>query len=338
MFWLALAVTLTIGFSFICSIWEAALYSISPGRVENLKRSFTSRGRKLAQLRENMDRPVSAILTLNTIAHTAGATLAGSLAQIYLGNEYLTIFSAAFVFAILVFSEIIPKTFGYAYANLLAPLFAWPIQILIWILYPVVLMSEWITKLVKPKKKGERYPTEEDILSVAHLGVRSGGILPEELKWLSSVLRLNNVKAEDIMTSWSNIEHLDSDLLVAELKDKTEYLVHARIPLTKKDNKDDIVGIIRRHEVISAICEGEENLKLSNLAIPIKSINSSTPGHRILKDMIQLEQQIFLVVDESNYTLGIVTIEDVVETMLGEDLEDGTTVHPKVWNPSVSVT
>jgi len=327
MFWLAVTVILTIGISFTCSLWEAALYSVPPGRVESLRRQGTSRGRELAALRENMDRPVSAILTLNTIAHTVGATVAGSLVQEYYGGENLMVFSITFVLAILIFSEIIPKTLGYAHSHRLAPAFAWPIKCLIWILYPAVILSQWITRMLKPKRV-EAFPTEADVLSVAHLGVRSGGILPEELKWLNNVLRLNNVEARDIMTPVSKMEHLDADLKLSEVQEEVGRWAHARIPLTKNGDTNNVVGIVRRHEVISAICEGNKEMKLSELKRPVQVVPPQMRAHRLLKEMIRRRQQLF-VISENGKTIGIVTLEDVIEEMLGEEIMNEPAVPTK---------
>jgi len=328
MTWLAIVVLVTIAFSFTCSIWEAALYSVPPGRVESLRQAGSSRGVRLSMLREKMDRPVSAILTLNTIAHTAGATIAGGLVQVYLGGEYLTSFSIAFVFVILVFSEIIPKTLGYSHAASLAPIFAWPIQVLVWCLYPAVVMSEWIAKILRPSEK-EPFPTEEDILSVAHLGLRSGEILPEELKWVKNVLYLNNVEAKNIMTPKTEIQFLDPDMSLEDLKDEVPKWEHSRIPLARNGDLDDITGIILRHEAISALCEDRMELKLSDLARPTHTVRAEARCHLLLKEMIRRRQHLFIVTDEKMDTIGIVTLEDVIEEMLGEEIEDETEAMPE---------
>ena len=319
MVWIALVVFLTIGFSFLCSIWEAALYSVPPGRVERLRQSGSARGKRLAALRHEMDRPVSAILTLNTIAHTAGATVAGSLVQVYYGSQVLSVFSGAFVFVILVFSEIIPKTLGVSYANRLAPLFALQIQVLIWILYPAVVMSEWITDLFKPKTK-DPFPTEEDILSVASLGVRSGGILPEERKWLENVLRLNNVQAKDIMVPRELIVHLAADDQLRTVKEESKNWDHGRLPLFRGGDLDKPAGMVLRREVVAAIRDGRDDLTLAELAHPARVVPSSMAGHEILQAMIRTRQQLFLVADENGKTLGLITLEDVIGEMLGEKI------------------
>jgi len=315
-------VFLTIGFSFICSIWEASLYSVPPGRVELLRREGSSRGVRLAMLRENVDRPVSAILTLNTIAHTAGATLAGSLVAVHLGAEHLTVFSVSFVLAILVFSEIIPKTIGFVHANSLAPLFAWPIQILIWVLYPAVIMSDWITRLLKPSKK-DAFPTEDDILSVASLGVRSGGILPVEEKWLTNVLKLNDVEAKDMMTPRSEIMSLDADTRLGDLRGEAGGWNHAHVILTNGGDLDDVAGEVLRREVVAALSEDKFDLKLSDLMRPASITPPTKRGHSLLKEMVALRRHLFIVADEHGKTLGLVTLEDVIEQMLGEEIEDG---------------
>ena len=319
MAWIAIAVFLTIGFSFLCSIWEAALYSVPPGRVEQLRQSGSARGKRLAALRQKMDRPVSAILTLNTIAHTAGATVAGSLVQVYYGSEVVSVFSGAFVFAILIFSEIIPKTLGVSYANRLAPIFSSHIQVLIWILYPAVIMSEWITDLFKPKAK-DPFPTEEDILSVASLGVRSGGILPEELKWLKNMLRLNNVQAREMMIPRELIVHLTAEDRVIAVKEASKSWDHGRLPLFRGGDPDKPAGMVLRREVVTAIRDGRDDLILAELARPVRSVPPSMAGHKILQAMIRARQQLFLVADENGKTLGLITLENVIERMLGEEI------------------
>jgi CBS domain containing-hemolysin-like protein len=319
MVWIVFVVLLTIGFSFLCSIWEAALYSVPPGRVEKLRQSGSIRGKRLAALRQEMDRPVSAILTLNTIAHTAGATVAGGLVQVYYGSEVLSAFSAAFIFVILIFSEIIPKTLGVSYATRLAPIFSLHIQVLIWILYPAVIMSELITDLFKPKAK-DTFPTEEDILSVASLGVRSGGILPEEFKWLKNILRLNNVQAKDMMTPRDLIVHLASEDRLNEVKDDSKSWSHSRLPLFRDGDPDRPAGMVMRREVVAAIREGRDESNLLELVKPAQVVPSTMAGHEILQEMIHTRQQLFLVVDEDGKTLGLITLEDVIEEMLGEEI------------------
>lgn len=320
MVWIVVVVLLTIGFSFLCSIWEAALYSVPPGRVEQLRQSGSAQGIRLAALRQKMDRPVSAILTLNTIAHTAGATLAGSLVQIAYGSEVVSIFSGVFVFAILVFSEIIPKTLGVTYANRLAPLFSLHIQILVWALYPAVVMSEWITNLFKRKTK-DTFPTEEDILSVASLGVRSGGILPEERKWLENMLHLNNVQAKEMMTPSGQFLCLAAEDTLSKVREESKNWDRSRLPLFKGGDLDKPAGMVMQREVMSALCEGHDDKTLSELKRPSRVISPSMPGHKILQEMIQARQKLFIVADEDGKTLGLITLEDVIEEMLGEEIE-----------------
>jgi len=320
MSWIIVVVVLTIGFSFLCSIWEAALYSIPPSRVEYLRQQGTSRGRRLSYLRKNIDRPISAILTLNTIAHTAGATVAGSLVEVY-WEGHLTLFSILFVIAILVLSEIIPKTLGYIHANRLAPLSAWPIQGLVWILYPAVVLSRWITHLLQAKQK-EKYPTEEDILSVARLGVQEGEILPEEGRWLKNVLALNDVTVGEIMRPVTEVIYEDPETSLAKVRDKATIWPYSRMPLFENGDPDRPAGKILRKEVLGALSQDRWDLKLADLARPIGSVRKDTPAHHILRRMIKERHHLFLVADEQGKTNGIVTLEDVIEAMLGIDIRD----------------
>jgi CBS domain containing-hemolysin-like protein len=288
--------------------------------VEKLRLGGSTRGKLLAKLRRNMDRPVSAILTLNTIAHTTGATVAGSLVQIYYGSQWLSIFSGVFVFAILVFSEIIPKTLGVYHANRLAPLFAIQIQILVWALYPAVILSEWITRLFKPKAK-EKFPTEDDILSVASLGVRSGGILPEEHKWLQNVLHLNNVQAKDMMTPREKFLFLKAEDSVGKIKEESKEWGHRFLPLFDGGDLEKPAGAVSRLGVVAAIRDGRDDAKLSELAREAEVVPPSKPGHELLQEMIQKHQELFIVADAVGKTVGLVTLEDVIEEMLGMEID-----------------
>lgn len=328
MVWIVLVVTLTIGFSFTCSLWEAALYSIPPSRVERLRQSGSKTGELLAKFRSNMDRPISAILTLNTIAHTAGATLAGGLVAVY-WEEHITLFSVLFVIAILVLSEIIPKTLGFTHANRLAPFFAWPIQALVWALYPAVIMSEWIVKFLTPDDNKDPFPTEEDILSVARLGYKEGEILPEEWQWIRNMLKLNDARAVDLMTPRSEVLFVDADTPVGELEGKAAEWPHSRIPIVRDSDPDRIAGKVLRHEVIAAICRGEMDLRLSELGRKVPAVSGDVRGHVLLREMIKRRKHLMAVTDQAGKTLGIVTMEDVIEHMLGVEIEDETDALPK---------
>ncbi len=322
MTWIVVVVLLTVGFSFLCSIWEAALYSIPPSRVEFLRQEGSRAGIRLSSLRKNIDRPISAILTLNTIAHTAGATVAGSLVEIY-WKGHLTVFSVAFVIAILVLSEIIPKTLGYVHANRLAPVSAWPIQVLVWILYPAVILSKWITRLLKARGK-ESFPTEADILSVARLGVQEGEILPEEGRWLKNVLALNDVKAGEIMRPKEEIFYEDANTGLEEAKDTAASWPYSRVPLFVDGDLDRPAGKVLRKEVSAALNREKTDLKLVDLARHIGSVHPDTPAHHLLRRMIKERRHLYMVRDEQDKTRGIVTLEDVIEVMLGIDIRDET--------------
>jgi CBS domain containing-hemolysin-like protein len=197
MFAIAVITAVSLVGSFICSLMEAALYSIPRSRIETLQRAGHRGATRLANLRARIDEPIAAILTLNTAVNTLGAAWAGAMVGKYYGNEMLGIFSGMFTAAVLFFSEIIPKSLGVTYANTLAPRLAGFLQVLIWLLWPFVKISVVLTRLWG-KQSRLTYPTEEDIISLAQLSQSGGVIMPHEARWVANALRLNDVRVRDI--------------------------------------------------------------------------------------------------------------------------------------------
>lgn len=322
MLWLiGVVVAGTLMTSFFCSLAEASILSIPSGRVETLRREGTRHGKMLASLTHNIDETLAGILVLNTLANTVGATMAGALVQRAYDNTVLSIFSAAFTFSILFFAEVIPKTLGVVYANKVAPVLSIPLLVVIRALFPIVKICEVTTKAIK---RGVHDPTltEEDILSEARLGVKSGKILPEELEWMGNILKLNDITVKQIMTPRSVIFAIDADDKVGELKDSVASWNHSRIPVTKDHNLDETMGIVLRRQVIDAMLDEDYDKTIGELARPAHYVPESMRGHQALKELISKKQHLLIVVDEHGGTEGLITLEDIVEVMLGEQIVD----------------
>ncbi len=318
---IAAIVIVTLFVSFFCSIAEAALYAIPPARVESLRKAGSRGGKLLARLRENVDEPISAILTLNTIANTIGSTFAGALVKQVSGNLALGIFSACFTLVILFIAEVIPKTLGVAYSRRLAPLLSFPIRIFIIVLWPLVKMTRLVTRFIRPRSIRDAH-TEEDLLSAARLSYKYGKIMTDELMWLDNILHLNDITAKDVMTPRSVISFVDKDLVLKEIKNNFNSLNHSRIPVVSGGNLDNAVGVVLRRIIMEEIILGRLDKKIEDLMRPAHFVPESMRGNQLLNEFIMRREHLFIVVDEHGGTEGVVALEDVIEAMLGREIVD----------------
>lgn len=318
---LIIIVAITLAISFVSSLFESSLYAINIGRVEALRKKGKSSGLKLAQLRDNIDEPIAAILTLNTLSHTIGATLAGATAAKIFSSIGIGIFSAFFTLAILILAEIIPKTIGVIYAQTLAPLFAWPIQWTIWIFYPFVKLCQVITQNL-PKASKMKDVAEEDILAITQIGAKTGMLLTEEAKLTANVLKLNDTSTFDLLTPRTVIFSLREDTSLEEIRKNTEPWTHSRIPVTKDGDLDHITGIVLRHDIFNALSHETSDKVLKDFLKPVYFVPHTLKGHKLLEKFLKEKQHIFIVIDEYGGTMGLVTLEDVMEFLLGEEIID----------------
>lgn len=314
-------VAVALAVSFFCSLAEAALYSIPVSRIESLRTSGKASGRALVRLRDNIERPIAAILILNTLSHTTGASVAGAMVGHVYGNTALGIFTAVFSFVLLWITEIIPKTIGVYYANVFAPLLAGPMQFMVWILWPFVWASELTIRFLKPKGPDMNH-SEEDILSVARLGLRSGAIIPEELQWVANILKINDTTCSALMTPRSVVFSVRGDLKMSDVKSDAVSWAYSRIPVTEASDLDRTVGVVMRRRVMEAIVRGEWEKTIADLMRPAHFVPESMRGHIVLQKFIDERQHLFMVVDEHGGVEGIVTLEDVLEAMLGQQIVD----------------
>jgi CBS domain containing-hemolysin-like protein len=330
-------VLLALIFSFLCSIAEAVLLSITPSYIEGMKEKLPERAALLKRLKQdNVDRSLAAILTLNTIAHTVGAIGAGAEAAIVFGSAWFGLFSAAMTLMILFLSEIIPKTIGAVHWSKLVTPTAYYVNTLIVVLYPIVWLSEQMTRFISHGKTVHIFSRDE-FIAMTSVGVATGQIHSKESKIIRNLLRFETLKVADIMTPRTVIMALPENMKISDsLKQITE-TPFSRLPLYRK-HIDAITGFVRKDDVLISTTQKRGNetlkaLKRNIIAVP-ESVSLTSLLERFLKD----RQHIAIVVNEYGGADGLVTLEDLIETLMGleimdetDDVEDMRSLARKQW-------
>jgi len=324
MFDLILAVGLAIGISAFCSVTEAVLYSVTWSRIEQLRQAGRPSGNILFALRSDVDKPIAAILSLNTIANTAGAAVAGAAAAKVFGPESMGIFAAAFTVLILVLSEILPKTVGVMYAGSLAPALARPLRAMIWILSPVVWMLGLMSGLVqRHRSKGPRH-TEADISALVSLTRRAGVLKPFEEISIKGILALDQKVVRDIMTPRTVVFSLPAEVTVGSTRAEKHVWPYSRVPVYEDGNPEDIVGIVYRRQILQALAEDMDEMRISELMKPVKFVLDSLSLDKLLISFLESRIHLAVVLDEWGGVAGVVSLEDVLEELLGKEIVDET--------------
>ena len=318
---LIVSVTLAIIISALCSICEAVLYSLSTSQVEMLRKTGSPSGTILANLRADIDEPITAILTLNTIANTIGAAIAGAAAANLYGDHNVFFFSAAFTLAILIFSEILPKTVGVSYSNRLAPFIAHPLQWMVFILKPIVLLCRYITRLI-PQDANETTVSAEELQTIAAMSRESGHLEEAQEKVISNIIELKHKTVRNVMTPRTVTFTLEEQLTVRDaMKNINRLTSHSRVPLYNSD-PDNVTGMIMRKDVLLAAAEQKFDYKLHQLKFDVNFVPESMPLNRVLIDFFEKRQHLFVVVDEYGSVTGVISMEDVFEEIVGEEIID----------------
>lgn len=312
-------VLLALIFSFLCSVAEAVILSITPSYIAGLKESHPQRAALLKRLKqEKIDQSLAAILTLNTIAHTVGAIGAGAKATLVFGSAWFGLFSAVMTLLILFLSEIIPKTLGALYWRNLAGPTSLFVRGLILVLYPLIWISERLTKLIAGRRNAHGFSRDE-FIALAGIGEQAGQIDQHESGIIRNLFRLRSLKAKDIMTPRTVIVALPEDMTMTDaLAGETQF---SRLPLYKVDI-DDANGFVLKDEVLLVKAQNRGEAQLKTLKRDIMVVPREMPISALLETFLDRRQHIALVVDEYGGTNGLVTFEDVVETLLGEEIID----------------
>ena len=312
---------LALGFSFLCSIMEAVLLSTPMPFIKAKEQEGHKRAATLEKYKKDIDKPLAAILSINTIAHTVGAAGVGAQATIIFGEVYFGLISAILTILILVFSEIIPKTIGAKYWRSLAMGSTTILSAMIFISYPLVLVSRMISELFGKNGKGEQTVSREELGMMAEIGVKEGIFEEKESRIITNLIKLSKVLARHIMTPRTVLVAAPETMPLKKLYDEKKYLRYSRIPVYREDIHH-ITGYITKYDLLEKIAARDDDILLKEIMRDILYAEENTSVPDLFEMMIARREQISLINDEFGSAAGIVTMEDIIETMLGYEILD----------------
>ncbi len=309
-----------LGISFFCSLLESVLLSTSHAYIGVLKKKNPKKGALLERHKQSISRPLAAILTLNTIANTIGAAGVGAETLALYGNKWVAIASGILTLSILIFSEIIPKTLGAVYHKALASSAATTINWLIYITFPFVMLSEFIGRLFRTDR-GDSKITREEMIVMAEMGEEEGTLHEQESEIIENLMKLREVTAEAVLTPRSVVFALNKDLTIREVMENYSPIEFSRIPIYD-ESLDNIIGFVHRYDLVRKQAEDQFDNFMEELMEPIHRVQETDSVAAILDEFVRRRQQIFIVSDEFGTTVGIITLEDAIETLLGVEIVD----------------
>ena len=309
----------SIALSALCSMLEATLLSTPLSYITGLEEQGASGAARLKRLKQNPDRPISAILCLNTIANTVGASIVGSLVYEVYGDALVGVFSTIFTFAILIFSEIIPKTIGTSYWRSLALPASVIINSMIFITFPLVWILERMQKVIS-SRSNQVSVSREDISAMVSVATEEEVIETEEKKMIQNLLKLDEVTAHEIMTPSVVVEMVPGSMSIKEFYDSDN--THSRILVYDEDNDEYVVGYVLRSEVLEKMAEDNFNSPLNDIIRPILTFSEEDTVADIWEKLLEKKEHISAILDEYGSLRRIVTMEDVIETMLRQEIVD----------------
>ncbi|MBN1847978.1 MAG: DUF21 domain-containing protein [Deltaproteobacteria bacterium] len=317
---LIVAVTFAMVLSAGCSLFEAVLYSVPLRHIETLVHQNKPSGHIFKALRGDVEKPITAILSLNTIANTAGAAFAGAAATEVFGHEWLIYFSIFFTLTILLFSEIIPKTAGVVYAKSLVPFVGLPLKWLVRLMTPMIWLSGHITGIISKNRTPESVSPDE-LKTMARLGLRHGSIKQYQELVIENILSLDTRRVKNVMTPRTVIFSLSKHLMLEEASKAASKWEHSRFPVYDQ-GPEDIVGFVLTRELFIALAEDKKDFRLEYLMRPTRFIVETAKLSVALMEFMGSRHKLFIVIDEYGGLTGIITLEDVLEEILGREIID----------------
>lgn len=316
-----LAVSFTISISALCSLLEALILSTTTAEIEALKKTHPIRGERLEKFKNRLEETSSAILSLNTIANTLGATMVGGLAVKIWAESSNVLFnvSLSMAIAILVFSEIIPKNVGVLYRPYLQPILIVPLTWICRIMTPVSRLAGFIVRFLLRPARTQTGDSDIEIMLLADKSANEGNLTSNEREVIHNALQLDEVLVEAIMTPRSVVYMLEDSQTIGYLFDEQKHIPFGRIPVFQ-ENSDNITGIVRRRDILSAKAENENHRPVSDFALDPLYIPESATADDALQTFLKAHQQLAVVVDEFGSMSGVVTMEDVIEYIIGQEI------------------
>lgn len=317
--------TVAIAISFLCSLLEAALLSTPASYIKTEAQSGKTSAKLMQEHKQNIEGPITSILTLNTFAHTLGAAGAGAEAVAIFGNEWASLITIILTLLILVLSEIIPKTVGAVYWRQLFPFAAYTIKIMVVILKPAVLTFNYLTRLIAPDNKSPTISRQE-LEVMAQISATEGSLDKNESRIVSNLFRLSTVRVWDIMTPRTVMLAFQRNMTVSEIVDNGQRsMPYSRIPIYA-ETSDNITGFVLRHDIFRAAANDDHDTPLHTFERPIHFVPETMTITKVLEEFVSRQQHIFIVFDEYGGTAGIITMEDAVESLLGIEITDESDV------------
>ena len=311
-----------LGISFLCSLLESFILSVTHTHISLVTKDQPGLGKKLSYFKENINRPLSAILSLNTIANTVGAASVGAITLIEFGSSWVAVMSGILTLSILIFSEIIPKTVGALYWKRILVPATFAVQVLIIITYPLVVFLELLSKWLSKDGNGDKVSREE-VIAMAELGEDEGTIEESESTVIENVLMLDDIPVEEVLTPRTVIFALDKKSNVREVLDKYNDIEFSRIPVYEEE-LDNIIGIVRRHILLKSKAEDQFDVTMGELAKPIHTVEENDSVGDVLDEFVKRREHLFMVKDQFGQVAGLITLEDAIETLLGVEIVDET--------------
>ena len=306
--------------SALCSVLEATLLSTPLSYITGLEENGVKGASRLKKQKQNTDRPIAAILCLNTIANTVGASIVGSLVFKVYGNALVGIFSVIFTMMILIFSEIIPKSIGSNYWRKLAIPASAIIHVMIIISFPLVWIFEHLTKMIS-SKSDQVSVSREDLSAMVSVATEEDVIETDEKQIIQNLLKLDEITAHEIMTPSVVVEMAESSMTIREFWNDEEFKNHSRFPIYE-DNSEYIIGYVLRQTVLENMSEDKFDLTMKDILRPVISFPENEPVGNIWEQMLSKREHLSIIIDEYGSLRGIVTMEDVIETMIGQEIVD----------------
>ncbi|MDR2851226.1 MAG: CNNM domain-containing protein [Desulfovibrio sp.] len=317
---LTISIAIAVIISFFCSLTEAALYAVPWSSIEKMRRAGQAAGERLYRLRIAIDKPIAAILTLNTTANTAGATVAGAAFLGAFGAEYMPVFAVVFTLIVLALGEIVPKTLGVANAAPVAAFMSRALVVTIKAVSPLLWLTGMLTRLVSAPAGGPNI-SEDDIRAAASLSRQAGQIKPYEERFIRNVLALDQKRVRDIMTPRTVVFSLPEEMTVEKAYANPAIWHVSRIPVYGDDN-EDLVGVVERRALDRCFKENRLNTPLSEIMRPLYFVLETQTLDVLLHELLKSRGHLFAVLDEYAGLAGVVSLEDVLEEILGSEIMD----------------
>ncbi|REJ65425.1 MAG: HlyC/CorC family transporter [Planctomycetota bacterium] len=321
MTWIALSILLVLAIWGICSLVEGAVYAVRLTYIRGLMESGSRSGQLLSRFKENIEHPISAILIVNTAACAAGSAIVGAQVSSAFGEGALIWFSACFTLVALFCSEIIPKVLGVTYNRSVSRIAAVPLHAVILALYPLIWFIERVSRFIKPGQPVLTAP-EEEVKQMAMISAEEGSIMPYEADLVRNVLRLDNTATREIMTPRPVVLKLPADMTVRSAQEHVEEGKYSRIPIFAPQDPETWVGFVLSRDVLTTLAKDKFDEPLESLRKPMYFVSEKTRGHVLLRAFLKRRTHLFGVVDEYGDVTGIVTLEDVLESLIGEEIVD----------------